>query len=91
MSYTKQNYISTLKINHPQQKIKMTTLIETIIKNYGKDYSMPEDKLNNILDIIFGDSEFKDAAFAICNDKTLASKFNFHFDTTLGEGFITLK
>ena len=91
MSYTKQDYISTLRINHPQQKITMTTLIETIIKNYGKDNSITEDKLNNILDIIFGDREFKHAAFAICNDKTLAAKLKFHFDTTLGKGFITKK
>lgn len=89
MSFTKQDYILTLQKYHPQQKITMTTLIETIIKIYGTNYSIPEDKLNNILDIIFG--EFKDVAFAICNDKIFAAKFKFHFDTTLGEGFITLK
>ena len=89
MPRLKQDYVSTIREYYPEQKITLTTLIETIISKYGKDNSMTETMLDNILNILLG--EGKDIAFAINNDSIFSSKLNFHFDTQLGEGFITTK
>ena len=89
MSLTKQDYVSTIRSCYPGQKITLTTLIETIISNYGNDSSMTEKTLDNILNILLG--EGKDMAFAINNDSIFSSKLKFHFDTQLGQGIITTK
>ncbi len=89
MPYTKQDYLITLRKEYPEKKITLLSLIETIIQEYGKDNSIKEDKINNILDILLG--ELKDLAFSVSNDQKLASKFKFYFDTKLGEGFVVIK
>ena len=89
MPRLKQDYVATIHGCYPGQKISLTTLIETIISKYGKDNSMTETMLDNILNILLG--EGKDMAFAINNDSIFSSKLKFHFDTQLGEGFITTK
>ena len=89
MPISKQDYVATIRECYPGQKICLTTLIETIISKYGKDNSMTETMLDNILNILLG--EGKDIAFAINNDYIFSSKLKFHFDTQLGEGFITTK
>ena len=89
MSLTKQDYVSTIRSCYPEQKISLTTLVETIISKYGNDSSMTETMLDNILNILLG--EGKDIAFAINNDSIFSSKLKFHFDTQLGQGIITTK
>ena len=89
MSVSRQDYVSTIRGCYPGQKITMTTLIETIISKYGKDNSMTETMLDNILNILLG--EGKDLAFTVHNEPALSKKLKFHFDTQLGEGFFTTK
>ena len=89
MTLTKQDYVSTIQSCYPGQKITMTTLVVTIISKYGTDNYMTETMLDNILNIILG--EGKDIALAVNNDPMFSEKLSFHFDTQLGEGFITTK
>ena len=89
MSVSRQDYVSTICECYPRQKISLTTLIETIISKYGKDNSMTETMLDNILNILLG--EGKDMAFAVHNEPTFSKKLKFHFDTQLGQGFFTTK
>ena len=89
MSLTKQDYVSTIRSCYPGQKISLTTLIQTIISKYGNDDSMTETMLDNILNILL--VEGKDIALAVNNDPMFSEKLSFHFDTQLGEGFITTK
>tara|TARA_A100001015_G_scaffold315950_1_gene429035 strand:- start:560 stop:829 length:270 start_codon:yes stop_codon:yes gene_type:complete len=89
MSVSRQDYVSTIRGCYPGQKISLTTLIETIISKYGKDNSMTETMLDNILNILLG--EGKDMAFAVHNEPTFSRKLKFHFDTQLGQGFFTTK
>ena len=89
MVLTREEYVSIIREKYPDQKITLLTLVETIISKYGKDNSMTETMLDNILNILLG--EGKDMAFAINNYPTLSKKLKFHFDTRLGEGIITTK
>ena len=89
MPRLKQDYVSTIREYYPEQKITLTTLIETIISKYGKDNSMTETMLDNILNILLG--EGKDMAFVVHNEPTFSRKLKFHFDTQLGQGFFTTK
>ena len=50
---------------------------------------MKEDEVDKILYIILG--ELKDLAISVSSDSVFSQYFNFHFDTSLGEGFITNK
>ena len=89
MVLTREEYVSIIREKYPDQKITLLTLVETIISKYGKDNSMTETMLDNILNIILG--EGKDIALAVNNDPMFSEKLSFHFDTQLGEGFITTK
>ena len=89
MVLTKQEYIESIKDSFPNEKISLITLVETIINNFGKDNSMKEDEVDKILYIILG--ELKDLAISVSSDSVFSQYFNFHFDTSLGEGFVTNK
>ena len=89
MPVSRQDYVATIHGCYPGQKISLTTLIETIISKYGKDNSMTETMLDNILNILLG--EGKDLAFAVHNDPVISRKLNFRFDTLIGQGFFTTK
>lgn len=89
MVLTKQEYVSAINDSYPSQKISLITLVETIINKFGKDNSMKEDELDDILSLIL--SELKDLAFAVSNHPVFSQNFNFHFDTSLGKGFVTKK
>ena len=90
MVLTKEDYVSAISEFYPNQKIKLVTLMETIIRKYGKNDYMTENELEKILNIVIG-KEGTDIAFAVNNELSLQRKFNFHYDTQLGQGFITLK
>tara|TARA_Y100000389_G_scaffold138376_1_gene136107 strand:+ start:7443 stop:7685 length:243 start_codon:yes stop_codon:yes gene_type:complete len=75
MSVSRQDYVSTIRGCYPGQKISLTTLIETIISNYGNDNSMTETMLDNILNILL--CEGKDMAFAVHNEPTFSRNLNF--------------
>ena len=89
MVLTREEYVSIIREKYPDQKITLLTLVETIISKYGKDNSMTETMLDNILNILLG--EGKDMAFAVHNEPTFSRKLKFHFDTQLGQGFFTTK
>lgn len=90
MVLTKEDYVSAISEFYPNQKITLATLMETIIRKYGKNDSMTENELEKILNIVIG-KEGTDIAFAVNNELSLQRKLNFHYDTQLGQGFITLK
>ena len=89
MVLTKSDYVSTIRGCYPEQKISLTTVIETIIVKYGKDNSMPETLLDTILDILLG--EGKDIALTVNTDPLFSEFIEFYYDTRLGEGIITHK
>ena len=62
---------------------------EFLILTYGTNYTMPTNSLDTILDLLLGES--KDLAFVITNDPFFSKKLSYHFDTQLGEGFVTKK
>ena len=87
MVLTKKEYVDAINDSYPSQKISLTTLVETIISKFGKDNSMKEDKVDNILYIILG--ELKDLAISVNSDSVFSQYLKFHYNTSLGEGFIT--
>ena len=89
MVLTKQEYIDSIKDSYPNEKISLSILIETIIKNFGKDYYMKEDEVDKILYIILG--ELKDLAISVSTDSVFSQYLKFHYNTSLGVGFITKK
>ena len=89
MVLTREEYVAIIHEKYPCQKISLTELIEFLILTYGQDYTMPANTLDTILDSLLGES--KDVAFVITNDPFFSKKLSYHFDTQLGEGFITKK
>lgn len=89
MVLTKQEYVDAINDSYPSQKISLTTLVETIINKFGKDNSMKEDEVDNILYIILG--ELKDLAISVNSDSVFSQYLKFHYNTSLGEGFVTNK
>ena len=89
MVLTREEYVSTIRQKYPCQKISLTELIEILILTYGEDYTMHTNSLDTILDLLLGES--KDLAFVITNDPFFSKKLSYHFDTQLGEGFVTKK
>lgn len=89
MVLTKEEYIDSIKDSYPNEKIPLSMLVETIINKYGKDNSMKEDELDKILYIILG--ELKDLAISVSSDSVFSQYLKFHYNTSLGEGFITKK
>ena len=89
MVLTREEYVSTISQKYPCQKLSLTDLIEILIITYGEDYTMHTNSLDTILDLLLGES--KDLAFVITNDPFFSKKLSYHFDTQLGEGFITKK
>lgn len=89
MVLTREEYVSTISQKYPCQKISLTELIEFLIITYGEDYTMHTNSLDTILDLLLGES--KDLAFVITNDPFFSKKLSYHFDTQLGEGFVTKK
>jgi len=87
MVLTKKEYVDAINDSYPSQKISLTTLVETIINKFGKDNSMREDEVDNILYIILG--ELKDLAISVNSDSVFSQYLKFHYNTSLGEGFIT--
>ena len=89
MVLTREEYVSTISQKYPCQKLSLTDLIEILILTYGEDYTMHTNSLDTILDLLLGES--KDLAFVITNDSFFSKKLSYHFDTQLGEGFVTKK
>ena len=89
MVLTREEYVSTIRQKYPCQKLSLTDLIEILILTYGEDYTMHTNSLDTILDLLLGES--KDLAFVINNDPLFSKKLSYHFDTQLGEGFVTKK
>ena len=89
MVLTKKEYVDAINDSYPSQKISLTTLVETIINKFGKDYSMKEDEVDKILYIILG--ELKDLAISVNSDSVFSQYLKFHYNTSLGVGFITKK
>lgn len=89
MVLTREEYVSTISQKYPCQKLSLTDLIEILILTYGEDYTMHTNSLDTILDLLLGES--KDLAFVITNDPFFSKKLSYHFDTQLGEGFVTKK
>lgn len=89
MVLTKKEYIESIKDSYPNEKISLTTLVETIINKFGKDNFMKEDEVDNILYIILG--ELKDLAISVNSDSVFSQYLKFHYNTSLGVGFITKK
>ena len=89
MVLTREEYVSTIRQKYPCQKLSLTDLIEILILTYGEDYTMHTNSLDTILDLLLGES--KDLAFVITNDPFFSKKLSYHFDTQLGEGFVTKK
>ena len=89
MVLTREEYVSTISQKYPCPKLSLTDLIEILIITYGEDYTMHTNSLDTILDLLLGES--KDLAFVITNDPFFSKKLSYHFDTQLGEGFVTKK
>ena len=87
MVLTREEYVAIIRENYPDQRISLTELIEFLILTYGTNYTMPTNSLDNILDLLLGES--KDLAFVITNDPFFSKKLCYYFNTQLGEGFIT--
>lgn len=72
------------------KNIDFTTLISSIILLYGVDSSIEESVLKKILVKILSEDGYNMACF-ICNNPEASEVFNWHYDISEGEGYITIK
>ena len=77
-------------LKESSKNIDLATLIESIIYLYGENLTIDESVLENILINMLTDDGYNMALY-INNVPEARCKFNWHYDISEGEGYITLK
>tara|TARA_Y100000817_G_scaffold153853_1_gene120246 strand:- start:129 stop:392 length:264 start_codon:yes stop_codon:yes gene_type:complete len=77
-------------LKESSKNIDLETLIESIVHLYGENSTIDESVLENILISMLSEDGYNMALY-INNVPEARCKFNWHYDISEGEGYITLK